>query len=224
MTLLELVNRVRMECGVSGPMLGSLSSGSLETQRIRGWIIDAWRKVQTSRSDWFFMRGEASFPLIANKQYYTPSEAGLSSFASWKLDSFRLAALPTFEDEQFLGFVPYEDFRNVYNYGSMRTTRSRPVSMTVAPNKSMGFGSIPDDVYYVTGEYYKAPVFLSADTDVPDMPERFHMLLAYMAMESYGAFEAAPEVYQRGKEMVSMLFPDLVEDQAPTPVFGQPLA
>ena len=62
----------------------------------------------------------------------------------------------------------------------------------------MTFGPIPDQIYFINGEYFKKLTEFSADTDTPRIPERFHMLIVYKIMMYYGGFESAPEVFSRG--------------------------
>lgn len=224
MNLLELVNRVRLECGVSGPQLMNLASASLETQRIRNWVIDSWRDVQTMKDDWHFMQKSFQFATVAQQQTYAPAQAGVGDFSSWKINSFRCARETSLVDEQLLAYMLYDQFRNLYQYGPTRTNFARPSVFTVTPQKSLAFGANPDAAYQIVGEYYKTPVMLSLDTDTPEFPVRFHMLIVYMAMKHYGAYESAPEVYQRGSELANQMLSELMINELPTPMFGAPLA
>ena len=224
MNLLELVNRVRLECGVAGPQLMSLSSAALETQRIRNWVIDSWRDIQTMKDDWHFMQKSFQFATVAQQQVYTPTQAGVADFSTWKLNSLRCAREVSLVDEQLLGYMLYDQFRNLYQYGPTRTNYARPAVFTVTPQKALAFSATPDDVYQIVGEYYKTPMMLSIDTDSPEFPVRFHMLIVYMAMKHYGAYESAPEVYQRGSELSGQILSELMINELPAPVFGAPLA
>lgn len=244
MTFLELVNRLRLECGVAGPQLSSFGNTGLESLRMQSWISDAWRDVQTMKDEWAFMRKPFIFTTTAKKQTYNFFDLELTDFANWKLDSFRcvksnLGAQPfgstdnyaTFEenefdlsDEQLLGYLPFDQFRNVYQFGTARTNYARPVVYTITPEKYLAFGPIPDVGYQIVADYFKKPFILRAEKDKPEFPERFHMLLVYMAMKSYGAYESAPEVYQRGQEMSGKMLGELMINELPTLMMGAPLA
>jgi hypothetical protein len=108
----------------------------------------------------------------------------------------------------------------------MRTTYARPVVVSIDPDKKLGFGSIPNQSYVVTGEYYYAPVEFTAATDVPPdvFPNRYHMMIVYRAMMFYGGYESAPEVYQRGETEFKRLMNLVDIDQLPTLISGPPLA
>lgn len=120
--------------------------------------------------------------------------------------------------------MDWTTFRDLYQYGSMRTTYSRPVVVSVKPNKDLAFGPSPDRAYFIGAEYYQKPTEFSADGDEPALPDRFHMMIVYRAMMFYGGFEAAPEVYQRGEFEFKRLMDRLTLDQLPTTVSGPPLA
>lgn len=228
MDYLALVNRARVECGVSGAStpLTSVVGLTGESARVASWINSAYVDVQTSKEDWEWMRDSVQFNTVTQQQVYTPTEAGIgATFANWKRDSFRCSSVgQNYADEQLMNFMDYTTFRNLYQYGNMRSTYARPVVMTVAPGKSLGFGSIPDQPYVITGEYYVRPVEMTTATDEPAFPARFHMMLVYRAMMSYGGYEAAPEVYSRGEIEFKRLMNRLEIDQLPTLISGPPLA
>jgi hypothetical protein len=230
MNYLQLVNRARVECGVSGARTPLPTAQGLtgESLRIAQWVNSAWVDIQASREDWQWMRMPVEFNTATQQQTYTPLQAGIgTTFANWKRDSFRCSSVgQNYRDEQLLNFMEYTTFRNLYQYGNMRTTYARPVVVSIVPgvDKSLGFGSIPDQPYVITGEYYIRPVELSADTDEPTIPERFHPMIVYRAMMFYGGYEAAPEVFQRGEAEFKRLMNRLEIDQITVLTSGPPLA
>ena len=228
MNYLALVNALRAECGVSGSTLTTLQTPtSLEAVRMNNWIATAWETIQTLREDWQFMRQPFSFTGIASQQSYAPGAypVSLTSFGNWKRDSFRCSTVGLNNgDEQLLNFLPYDRFRNLYQYGQMRSVTQRPVVVSVDPQKNLLLGPKPDVAYVINGEYYTAPVTLSADADTPTMPARYHRMIVYLAMMYYGGFEAATEVYQRGENEYKRTLAQLQIDQLPTMMSGAPLA
>lgn len=229
MNYLALINRARVECGVSGASTPLVTAQNLtgESLRMAQWINSAWVDIQTAHEDWQWMRYPVQFNTVTQQQAYTPTEAGVAStFGNWKRDSFRCSSVgQSYRDEQLLNYMEYTTFRNLYIYGNMRTTYARPVVVSIQPNdKSLAFGSIPDQPYVIVGEYYKKPTEFVANTDEPDLPTRFQLAIVYRAMMSYGGYEAAPEVYSRGEQEFKRLMNRLEIDQLPTPVSGPPLA
>lgn len=230
MNFLELVNRTRVECGVSGARvpLTTLQGISGESSRIANWVNSAWVDVQTAKEDWQWMRDTFQFNTVTQQQIYTPTEAGVGgTFGNWKRDSFRASSVgQQYKDEQLLNYMEWSTFRNLYIYANMRYTYARPVVVTIDPDKSLGFGSVPDQPYVIVGEYYRAPAEFSADTDAPPstFPDRFQLMIVYRAMMFYGGYESAPEVYQRGEQEFKRLMNRVNIDQLPTLVSGPPLA
>lgn len=226
MNLLQLVNQTRIECGVSGPALATAQSQSGESARIVAWVQQAWIDVQTSKEDWLFLREPFTFNTVADQwQYNAATDCGLTDFGNWKRDSFRASTVGNnYQDEQLLNYMEWTTYRNLYRYANMRNTKARPVVVSITPEKDLAFGSIPDQAYVIDGEYYTQPVSLTADTDSPAIPARFHMIIVYRAMMYYAGYEAAPEVLARGDFEYRRLYARMEIDQLPTIVSGAPLA
>ena len=225
MNLLQLVNQTRVECGVSGPALSTAQSQTGESGRIVAWVVQAWTDIQTSKEDWLWMRESFDFNTVSGTWEYSATDAGLTDFGNWKRDSFRASSSgQNYRDEQLLNYMEWTTFRNLYRYANMRNTTARPVVVSIMPNKDLAFGSIPDAVYVIDGEYYTQPVVLSADADTPLLPARFHMAIVYRAMMYYAGYEAAPEVMARGEFEYRRLYMRMEIDQLPTLISGPPLA
>lgn len=225
MNLLQLTNQTRVECGVSGPTLASVQNLTGESARILAWVQQAWIDVQTSKEDWLFLRETFEFNTVASQWEYTAANAGLTDFGNWKRDSFRASSVNNlYRDEQLLNYMDWTTYRNLYRYANMRNTLARPVVVSITPNKDLAFGSTPDQIYTINGEYYTQPVSLSADTDIPGIPARFHMIIVYRAMMYYAGYESAPEVLSRGDFEYRRLYSRMEIDQLPTIVSGPPLA
>ena len=229
MNFLQLVNQLRVECGVSGPPLTTVAgqlAGS-ENARMVSWIQQAWIDIQTSKEDWLFLREPFVFNTVALQQIYTPVEAGLTvaTFGNWKRDSFRCSSVgQSYADEQLMNYMDWTTYRNLYRYANMRNTTARPVVVSITPEKDLAFGSTPDIAYVIDGEYYTQPVSLTADADTPGIPDRFQMAIVYRAMMYYAGYEAAPEVLSRGDFEYRRLYSRMEIDQLPTIVSGPPLA
>lgn len=225
MTFLELVNQTRVECGVSGPPLTSVQNQTGESARMISWVQQAWTDIQTTKEDWLFLREPFTFNTVAQQWEYSATQAGLTDFGNWKRDSFRCSSVgQNYADEQLMNYMDWATYRNLYRYGNMRTTYARPVVVSITPDKALAFGSVPDQAYVIDGEYYTQPVLLTMDADVPNIPARFHMIIAYRAMMYYAGYEAAPEVMARGEFEYKRLYSRLEIDQLPTVVNGPPLA
>lgn len=227
MTFLQLVQRLKRECGVSGSDPATLQ-GALpaEITRLANWASEAWMEIQRERTDWFFLRQPVSFTATAAAgRSYTPTQVGMPLLASYKLDSFRCypSALGL-SSQQILLWMPYDGFRNLYLFGANALVQARPVLFSVDPQKNLVLGPAPNEDCVVSGEAFLAPQPLVNDADAPTMPDQFHMLVVYKAMQYYGAYENAVEVYERGMAAYGPLLARLTIDQAPQITFGGALA
>lgn len=227
MTFLQLVNRLRGECGVGNSDLAALTGLSGQNLKCKDWIADAYVELQNKRPDWEWMRTAFSFTTTEDQQLYTLANVGISAtFASYKPDSFRIyRTADGYSTEQYLQHNQnYDEWRDVWQFGANRTNTGQPTEFVITPNKSIGLSPIPDDTgYTVLGEYYTTAVELSVAADEPAFPDRFHMILVYDAMMRYGVYEAAAEVYQRGEAKYRELMNQLELDQLPAIEFPEPL-
>ena len=156
-----------------------------------------------------------------------PSGHGADDLAEWKTDSFRSypTAIGT-PGEQHMEWIEYTRYRDMYQFSTMRTSPGFPLWLTTNPDHSIAVWPLPNDAYTIRGEYYRAPSVLSADTDSPlsgGLPVRFHMLLVYMAMQSYAFFAAAPEVEARATSQRNRMLAKLDAWGLPTMEMAGPL-
>lgn len=205
MNYLQLVQRLKRKCRVTGAVPVTLANQPEEILRLADWINEAWMDIQNTRPDWRFMRGSVSFPTTLNKAAYSLAEilaldATFAAFGNWKTDTFRnylTAAGNT--SEIFMSYVPYDQWRDTYQFGGFRVSTSRPIELSYAPDFSLCLGPVPVAGYTVLGDYFKVASEMSANTDTPSLPTQFHMAIVYRAMMFYGMSEAAPEVFEEGK-------------------------
>lgn len=226
MNFLELCQRAQRECGVaSQPTTVVNQSG--EHRRFIEWVQDAWVDIQAAHQDWEWLRQSVSFVTVDGQPTYTPTQCGITAgtFGLWSRDSFRSYPTATgVNAEMPTPYIGYEVWRHVYQLGTSRNTRGRPIHISITPAKSIALAPYPSAGYTVTGDYYTAPVSLAVDADTPLMPAHFHMAIVWKVCMSYGAYEAAPEVYQRGELEFKKLMRRLERDRMPEMILGAPLA
>ncbi len=216
MNFLQLANRLKLECGVSGNDMTTVISQPAEFNRLVTWINAAWLDIQSMREDWQWMRASATFNTVTGKSTYSIADTGVSNFGSWYRDTFRNYVTATgLSSEMTMDYVDYEYWRDTYLFGANRNTTSQPNVITITPDKSIGLGPVPIIGYTVTGDYFKVATSLALDTDTPLLPAQFHMAIVYRAMMSYGAYEAASEVYQRGESEFSKQMRRAMYNQLP---------
>lgn len=286
MNFLQIVNRVRQNCGVSGADYVTTAGLQGEGLRLCNWVSEAYQSIQAMREDWQWMRKTIAFPTVTGQAAYTAASMGVTDFGMWARDTWRNYAnplvsitvgapavigllthnlnigdtvsfqtdgsLPTgitagvdyfvvsipdinsftisltpggtpisatggqsgsqtitsSNTDLFIGFLSevnmeyleYDYWRDAYMLGALRETRTRPLIVTISPNKSIGLGPFPIVGYTIVGDYYSKPVILANDGDIPALPDKFHLAIVYAAMKAYGQYEAAPDVLARAGE------------------------
>ena len=230
-TYLELCSLAREKCGIAGTGPADVTTQTGELARLVGYVRDAYVDIQNLHPDWLWMRSSTSFTTTASTGTYTTgSGAGTvnvaaASLGSWYRDTFRcyLTATGT-NDEQFLEYIPYDAWRNTFNFGAMRSATGRPTVFSISPARGICLGQIPAAGYTVTGDYQAAPTVLAADGDTPGLPAQYHMLIVWKAAMYYGVHEAAPEVYDEGLINYKRILSQLEIDQRPDVHFAGALA
>jgi hypothetical protein len=292
MNYLDMVKRVKLECGVAGVDPTTVTGQIKEIGRICAWVAQAWVEIQEERPDYDFLRKPFSFltsfgtpntegdsltigsvykivtratldfeaigeryegaenqsgttykiiapatlgagdsTTLAGKQAYTVGngtafDINLPDFGQWKNDSFRAylksAGIGT---QIFLSqYYDYSMFRDFYLLGSRQLVTGRPIYVAIEPStRSLLLGFTPNDVYWVSGEYYRTPQVLTVDADTPIMPERYHMAIVYRAMIKYGLYYVANEQIEAGKAGADMIINRLKGDQTPQILMGASL-
>ncbi len=213
MTFLELVQRLALECAVSGSIT-TLVSATGETLRLKTWIQQSYTELQTERFNWEYLRssklngGGVSFATVSGQAIY-PLGTGAgtvgvtaANFGSWVKGSFRDQTTSVgVGDQIFLPWISYDAWRNSYAYGAQQNVTTRPVAIAVAPDNAICVGPYPTATYTLTGDYYRSPLTLSVNADEPTViPAQWQMAIVYQAMIYYGLYEGAPEVVARGEK------------------------
>ena len=223
MTFLELCQRTVEKCAISGSIV-SVAGQTGEMLRVVNWVDEAWRDIQSSQSNWDWMREEFTFQTISGQQEYTVANTAVANFGKWHTDTFRLYSTAIgVSDEQFLPEWLYLTFRNTYMFGVPK--QDRPTVFAVRPRgSSLLFGDTPNDIYTVSGEYQRRPIGLTANSDTPDMPEEYHLAIVHAARMKYAAYESAGEVMAEASRDYERVMSNMSVTQLDDIGTGQPLA
>jgi hypothetical protein len=139
------------------------------------------------------------------------------------VSSNNTASFVGFLTEQFLGVMNYDDWRNRYLLGSLRSTYQRPMAVAVGPANTLMAGPVCASGYTLVGDYYKAPTELSAAGDIPLLPSQFQGAIVSRAVMMFGVSESAPELYDEGKEEFDVIIREIEATQLPQLTVGGPL-
>lgn len=216
-TYLTLCQDVARESGVvSGTQPASVESQVGTLNKIVEWVKHAWIDIQNSRSAWLWMVAEFEADTIASTQRYTAASFSLTRFAEWKTpDGGMTLYLKStgVSDEREIVKLSWYDFKRQYLRGSQ--TNNRPITYTVSPANELCFGPIPDAIYTARGEYRKSPQIFAAADDIPELPERFHQIIKWRALQMLAEHDEATFQVGASAARYREMFSDLCRDQLP---------
>ena len=230
MNFLQIAQRLRVESGLTSSISVSpttVVAQAGELARIVNWAKDAYTDLQTSKTNWRWLRSRFTIPTVAGTDTYAYtaatdqiSSSTISRFARWipladtgepHLTCYRTAT--GVSDEQMVYFMPWPDFRDEYKRRTQNN--GRPLHFTIDPQNNLVFGPKPDAIYTVVGEYQKSAQTLALDADTPEMPSDYHMLIVWNALLDYAGYSAAPEAFTRAQVKAKPLKSGLEIDQLP---------
>jgi hypothetical protein len=184
-------------------------------------LIDtAYEDIQNKYNTWEFLRHTFAFNCTIGVTEYAPSV--LANVANWKDNSFR-CYLTTTTNEQELAQLNWDIFRDTRIIGTSRDTTGRPSEIAENPEKSLVLWPAPDDVYTITGEYYRKADTMDLDTDEPVFGS-FHMSIVYNALMQYAGDSGLPTLYVTAQKEYNKLIRMMQRDYLPVISLGEPLA
>jgi len=228
-TFLEICQKVAGDSGtIAGVLPTAVNSQTGRLRRVVNFTIEAWGQIQNSRNSWAWMRKEFSGKAISSgtPKYTGGGSFSISDFARWVTEEGSLTMYLTatgVADEGELVFISWSDWRRLYGRGLQ--TNNRPTNVAITPANELAFGAIPDDSYTVGGEYYQTTQILSANGDIPNLPTRFHDIIAHKARVLLGEFDESSNAIATAQRQYNDMLGDLERDQLPTMSIGsEPLA
>ncbi len=230
MTFLQLVQRLRSECGIAGTGPTTVSGQSGELGRLVNYTSNAWIELMDEHEDLRFKRNAlAGFATVAGKTNYLPeTDCGITAgtFGRWAKYTFRnYVTAQGVNSEIPMSYLPYDAWRNTYLINAMRNVKTRPNEISIAPDDSLCLGPIADVGYTIVGDYYRASVLLAIDGDIPGMPSKYNpLIIVWRALMDYGLFEGAPELYTKGEKFYYKLLRTMLKDQLPRITMSAPIA
>jgi hypothetical protein len=133
-----------------------------EYSRVLDWVNEAWMIIQRKHErHWLFMRATAG---QHRQRASTPTAPPSSASRTWAVrlnfetgDTFRVYnTAQGIASETFMDVIDYDDWRDRYLIGALRT-RTSARQRGRGPDGKLYLGPIPSAGWTVTGEYYRAP-------------------------------------------------------------------
>ncbi|MCR4332424.1 MAG: hypothetical protein NUV34_06950 [Sulfuricaulis sp.] len=229
-TYLQLCTKLRQLSSDSGTGPAAVTGQTGELARIVQWVADSYTDIQVEKDSWRWMRKSFTVSATSGDGAYaytdctdTVTATAIARWSRWYRDSIKCYLTSAgVGGEYALHWLPWEDFRRIYRYGTQ--TNAPPCHVSEDPTQALVLGPIPDATYTVSGDYQIGPQTLAADGDTPEMPAKFHMLIVYDALIRYGFNRAAAEALQLAQVEGSRLASALRREQLPQITLGRSLA
>ena len=196
MNFLDLCQRLVQETGIADEGPATVTGQTGDMGRIVNWINDAWLKIQSIRADWNWAWSTGTSTLTAATNTVTLPAT---------VETIKRVSI----GQGFLQALDYNDFAD--NYRVIQD--GDPSVYSIKPDGTLCFSSKPTENKTVSYESYATPVALVNNTDVPAMPERYHLLIVYEALRCYAQFDEAPELEKRAFLYYEEMLADLERDQ-----------
>lgn len=221
MTFLDIVQRLKQDCSVSGTGPITTINQVGDFKRLVDYVIQAWIDIQSLHQDWKFLRLQATWTSIDGQASYTTAQCGIASgtFSRWVPEWNNLRGYLTSvgtPGEFYINEIPYESYKSLWGYNTNRDVKSQPSQYAITPDNSITFGPKPPSGYTFLADYYRATVTFSANADVPALPPAHSpLIIMYRAMMLYGVTKAAPELFTMGSQEYKRRLALLRQDQLP---------
>jgi hypothetical protein len=223
-TFLELVKDLaRQDGSISVTSITSVEAQTGRIEKMVNWVQKAYNNIQNSRRDWGWLIDEFEVSLIPGTAIYTPLSFNLTRFSNWvrdDWDGYKPMSLRDpligLADEGELDEIDYRVWRERYGRGDQSSVYwNRPTEWAVTPKNELAFGSVPDTAFTIRGQYQKGPQLLVANSDIPEMPARFHDLIVWEAHRMLLIHDGAYQESQFPTQEMATLRHQLEMDQLP---------
>lgn len=222
-TFLELVNDTERESGTvhQASRLSTVVGAKGRQEKIVGHVMEAWRLIQGSRTDWPWMRRTATRDLIVNQAAYGGADftAPIDDFARWERggDRRKRAMFSLYDadrgqvDETELFFMDHDSWSRIYDFGVHDA--GRPLNFSVSPDRKLCLGPKPDKAYKIRLAYWCKPQVLAEDEDVPICPDEHHGTIVWRALMLLSGHDEAAFSLADAQTKYAARFRDMVNDR-----------
>lgn len=194
MNFLQLCQDLVKELGLagsSGPTTVVNQQG--EMANVVRWVRDACKDIDNQWMDWRYLHVDYLGVIPAQSRFPLPPNTPTGVLVRrWDRDSFVLNFGST--SAKPLVFEEWSIFRKLRVLGSAGLSVDEPAVITERPDGALMVYPTADLTYPIMGEFWRRPLVLTNDEDVPLIPEEFHRLIIVTAAIKYANREDAPEI------------------------------
>ena len=171
MNYLQLCKAVRQECGIQGSGPAAVTNQTGLLKRVVEWVQDADNIIQTLYPDWNFLWSEFTEDTVEGSADVTKPD----DFGQWDVESFGVDRGT--DSGRSLEVSDYKDWRKNFS----AKTNQPPSRITILPDQNLRLYAPADGIYEIYANYWKTPILLTEDTDLPPYPARFHRAIVARA-------------------------------------------
>lgn len=167
MNKLEITKKVNTFAGTQGE-INSIEAATGYQATLVAMVDKAYHSIQIHREDWKFLQAEINIPLSTSVNTY--------------INSLVAKVHRILYDKRELKFVEYDEWLvtdHITGIPSEYTINEATGGLTFNPS---------DTDYIVSMQYHKVPDTITASTDIPIIPVRFHFAIVYQALIHLGAY------------------------------------
>ena len=225
LTFLQLAQRLRQEAGISGTGPATVVSQTGESKKVVDWIQTAYEDIQNLHAEWDFLRTDLTFQTIATVNTYAKTAISADEHGEWVDDSFRsYLTSGGVGSEQFMYWMNWKDFRDWSLLASARNSTGIPRYIAQKPDTSLIVWPTPNAAYTINGEYFKRPQTMTANADIPLIPDKYQVIIVWRALMFYAGQANAPELYAVGQTEYKRLLRKLESSQLQPVRLAEPMA
>lgn len=194
MNRLQLAQRLNQEIGGESTYPTATTAQTGEALRYVNWVDQAWIDIQSAKRSWRWMVAEATG--VETIAIGDTSVTLLGASADYEeLRPYDPNGCPNVlfyqssigvTDAQPVELLPWSEFNGFYDSGQWNDSSGRPQFCALAPDGTLRFFPKADVEYKIKYQYRKDYQPLTADATIPQMPDKFHMLIVWLALSYYG--------------------------------------
>jgi len=209
MNFKTIVKKVNLHVGSQGTIV------SVEATDYQEYLAEAvrsaWSNLQNERQDWKFMWQTATFNTALNQTLYPDTDIMTAigsdhGVAKWKTDSI----FKDGEKQIEMDFQEYWDNSDDYdaslNNNKFAVQDYRPSGLIIPS---------ADGPSVIRADYYRTAQLMTTNLDVPLLPEEFHYIIVWQALEDVASYLGNQAIYERHSWKYDVLLPKLMRSQVP---------
>lgn len=201
MNFLEICQTVDTLSGIQGSIADTASTLGIQSVIVES-VKEAWLLIQNYRKDWTFMIDTTHFSTVPNQSEYTVAEV-FTNDPTKELGMYLKDKM--FYENRPVPFAEYSEFPYIPNTqsGALRW-------WTYEPSNNIIHLSLPNDIYRLDFYFIKNSQVLVNSVDIPELPERFHQLIVYKALELLNTYLGNAEMTAKASQQYTRLLGSLL--------------